>query len=161
MHRAKNFPQVLCTRKKHLSSVNGSHNRFLLLLHLPPHLHPPLLVFLQSTKCAHPEICKISILPQGMHLKKLSKVRLSVYHVVNGQTARKRRCGKRTNEIACHEKGNCKAPDLKSRASLRRVFGRFFGKHDQKCLARQKNRNGEQNAGGKEQSRDQRTNNNN
>ena len=39
-----NFPQVLCTRKKHLSSVNGSHNRFLLLLHLPPHLHPPLLV---------------------------------------------------------------------------------------------------------------------
>ena len=116
MHRAKNFPQVLCTRKKHLSSVNGSHNRLLLLLHLPPHLHPPLLVFLQSTKCAHPEICKISILPQGMHLKKLSKVRLSVYHVVNGQTARKRRCGKRTNEIACPAKGNCKAPDLKSRA---------------------------------------------
>ena len=46
MHRAKHFPQVLCTRKKHLSSVNGSRNRFVLLLHLPPHLHPPLLVFL-------------------------------------------------------------------------------------------------------------------
>ena len=26
--------------------MNGSHNRFVLLLHLPPHLHPPLLVFL-------------------------------------------------------------------------------------------------------------------
>ena len=33
-------------KKKHLSSVNGSHNRFVLLLHLPPHLHPPLLVLL-------------------------------------------------------------------------------------------------------------------
>ena len=156
MHRAKHFPQVLCTRKKHLSSVNGSHNRFVLLLHLPPHLHPPLLVFLQSTKCAHPEICKILILPQGMHLKKLSKVRLSVYHVVNGQTARKRRCGKRTNEIAsskvrlsfyhvvngqtarkrrcgkrtneiaCPAKGNCKAPDLKSRARISSRAVPFF-----------------------------------